>query len=158
MQPHPFLTVRFVKRFLMVFIGGILLLFIFPDYAEIIWGVILIGGVLTGLFLQSSFPQTQITVDEETISFKREFPTWHPLRKYHLHELIVPHTAWNNWVKVSLSDEEGDIQNFYLFFRDTRLSFTAETTENSDLEFWVQTKFPERPLQITTSFKKYRDS
>ena len=151
------LTVRFVKRFLFLFIGGLVFFFSFPDYSEIIWGVVLIGGILIALILQGGFPTTQITVDEDRISFKREFPSWHLLKKYHLLELIIPHSAWNNWIKLSLSDGEGGLQNFYLFFMDERLCFAAKTNENGDLEYWVQKKFPDRPLETKHSFKKYED-
>lgn len=157
MKPQPVLTVLFVKRFLALFTGGLILFFLFPDYSEMIWGVILIGGTLIWWFLQGNFPKTRITVDEETISLRRTFPGWHPLRKYYLHELIIPHPDWNKWVKVRLSDEEGDIQNFYLFFLDERLRFSVKSQENGDLEYWVQQKFPDKPLEMAFSFKKYRE-
>ncbi len=157
MKPQPMLTVRFVKRFLIVFLGGLALLFIFPDYSEIICSTVLIIGVLLLWFLKGIFPKTQITVDEETIFFKREFPFRYPLKKYYLHELVIPHTSWDSWIKVIRSNEDNEASYYYLFFKDQRLRFVAGTTQNTDLEFWVQNKFPDRPLEVNYRFGKFSD-
>ncbi|WP_294677171.1 hypothetical protein [uncultured Fluviicola sp.] len=152
------ITVRFVKRFLAVFFGYIILVFLLPaGFGGILFHGLLITGILAVVVLKHGFPQTQVIVDETTIHFKREFPSWYFLKNYYLHDLVISHKEWNNWVKIRLSDREGSIQNFYLFFMDVKLCFAAETTENNDLEFWVQTKFPERSLQTANSFRKYRD-
>jgi hypothetical protein len=152
------LTVRFVKRFLFLFIGWLVLFFSFPDYSEIIWGVLLIGGILIAMILQGGFPTTQITVDEDRISFNREFPSWHLLKKYHLHELVIPHNDWDSWIKVVYrSGEENNVSYYYLFFKDERLRFVAETAQNNNMEYWVQKKFPDRQLETKypAFFHKY---
>ncbi|WP_430406341.1 hypothetical protein [Fluviicola sp.] len=151
------LTVLFVKRFLAVFVGFLVLQFAFPDYTEILWGIFAVTGLLVFILLKSNFPTTQITVDEETIRFKREFPTWHLLKKYHLHELVIPHEDWNAWLKLVLPTENNDMIHYYLFFKDDRLRFVAETRENGDLEYWVQKKFPDRPLETEFKFGKYQE-
>lgn len=151
MKPKPMLTLLFVKRFFLVFIGGLILLFTFPQFGTIIWSIIFITGFLMLFLMQSSFPKTQITVDEETICFKRKFPSWHPLKKYYLHELIIPHADWDSWIKTIRSNEDS-AQYCYLFFKDQRLRFVAETLENGDLEYWIQKKFPDRTLETKHPF------
>ncbi len=76
---------------------------------------------------------------------------WHPLKKYYLHELIVPHEGWDSWMKIIRSNEDS-AQYYYLFFKDQRLRFVAETAENGDLEYWIEKKFPDRPLETKRPF------
>lgn len=157
MKPQPMITVRFVKRILFVFIGGIVLLCLIPGFSSVLKYLFLPVIILTMIVLQFGFPKTQITVDDETICFKRTFPNWYPLKKYYLHELTIPHSNWDNWIKVFLSDRKNNHQNYYLFFKNEHLCFAVETHQNSDLEYWIQKKFPERSLQTKNSFRKYRD-
>nr|WP_294860490.1 hypothetical protein [uncultured Fluviicola sp.] len=156
MKPQPMITVRFVKRLLSVLIGAFLLSMIFPGFATILGSIFIPVITVVVLVFQAGFPKTEITVDEETICFKRNFPSWYPLSKYYMHELTVPHADWDNWIKIVLSGEDS-MHYYYLFLKDQRLRFAAETLENADLEYWIQKKFPDRPLQLTRSFKKYRD-
>jgi hypothetical protein len=160
MEPQPILTILFVKRFLLAFVGILILQFTFPQYSGILWGVFVVIGVLIVLVFQFGFPKTQITVDEENISFKREFPAWYPLKKYYLHELIIPHTDWDTWVKVFLPrDNLNKIKCHYLFFKAQHLCFVVQTRENGNLEYWVQKKFPDRSLETeySSSFGKHRE-
>lgn len=157
MKPKPILTVLFVKRFLLVFVGFLVLQLILPEYSAILAGIFAVTGLLIFILLKSNFPTTQITVDEKAVCFKREFPTWHLLKKYHLHELVIPHTEWDTWLKLVLPTENNDMVYYYLFFKDDRLCFVAETRENGDLEYWVQKKFPDRPLETEYKFGKYQE-
>lgn len=89
MKPKPMITVRFVKRFLAVFIGYIILAFLLPPgFGGILFHVLLITGILVAVVLKYGFPQTQVIADEATIHFKREFPSWYFLKNYYLHELV----------------------------------------------------------------------
>lgn len=157
MKPQSMLTVRFVKRFLAVLIGAFLLIVFIPGISHIVGYTLVSATLLTIAVLQWGFPKTQITVDEESIRFKREFQHWNPLKKYYLNELVIPHEQWDNWVKIFLTDVENNNQNFYLFFKDDRLCFAAETRQNGDLEYWIQQKFPDRILDTRHSFKRYED-
>lgn len=104
MKPQSIITVRFVKRLLLVFVGGIVLLMLFPSLSTVFEYVFLPVALLTIIALQLLFPKTQITVDDENIYFTRKFRDWNPLKKYYLHELIIPHADWDTWIKISLSE------------------------------------------------------
>lgn len=146
MKPQPMLTVLFVKRLLFVFIAGIFLLSIFHQYSSILFDICSGAGLIIFLVLYYSFPSTQITVDEESIYFSRKFPRWHPLKKYHLHELTIPHDRWDMWVNQNVSTGDGHWENYYLFFNNDQLAFAAKATRNTVLESWIQKKFPDRPM------------
>lgn len=156
MKPQSIITVRFVKRLLLVLVGGFILLMLFPSLSKAFEYLFFPVALLTIATLQFIFPKTQITVDEETICFRRKFKDWNPLKKYYLHELIIPHADWDTWIKISLSDNDTN-KSYYLFFTDDRLSFVAETRESGDLEYWIEKKFPDRILQTKYSFRRYRD-
>lgn len=157
MNPQPMITVRFVKRLLLGLLIAFLLVIFIPGSSRILGFIFIPAVVLIGGLFQFGFPKTEVTVEEETISFKRNFPGWYPLKKYYLHELIIPHTGWNAWVKIRTSDGDGGVENYYLFFLYERLCFAAKTPEKSDMEYWIATKFPDRPLQTKHSFRKYED-
>lgn len=156
MKPQSIITVRFVKRLLLVFVGGIILLMLFPSLSTVFEYVFLPVALLTIIALQLLFPKTQITVDDENICFTRKFQDWNPLKKYYLHELIIPHADWDTWIKISLANN-GTNKSYYLFLTDDRLSFVAETRTSGDLEYWIEKKFPDRILQTKYSFRRYRD-
>jgi hypothetical protein len=117
----------------------------------------LITGILAAVVLKHGFPQTQVIADEATIHFKREFPSWYFLKNYYLHELIIPHTDWDHWLKIIHAVEDGDMEYYYLFFKNQHLKYAAKTRENNGLESWVKGKFPDRPLQISHRFWKFSD-
>jgi hypothetical protein len=157
MEPRPMLTVRFVKRLLIILISTLLLCMIFPGFSRILGYVFIPALMISVVVLKTTFPKTQVTADNEQILFRREFPSWYPLKKYFLHELIIPHTEWNNWTRILVTDNEGDKHNYYLFFMDERLCFAAEAPQDRKLEYFVQSKFPDRPLFFKQSFRKYQD-
>lgn len=156
MKPQSIITVRFVKRLLLGFVGGFVLLMMFPSLSKVFEYVLFPIALLTIVVLQLLFPTTQITVDDETICFTRKFQDWNPLKKYYLHELIIPHSDWDSWIKISISTNNTH-KNYYLFFKDDSLNFIAETRKSGDLEYWIEKKFPDRILQTKYSFRRYRD-
>lgn len=157
MEPKPMLTVRFVKCLLLVFVVIILLHFSLPPNSNILGYFIGGAALLVMIFLQLGSPRIEVTVDDERIRFNRIYSNWSPLKKYYLNELVIPHSDWDSWVKIKVSDGEDDTVNYYLFFINERLCFAAKTAENNDLEYWVEKKFPDRPLQTKYRFGKYED-
>ncbi len=155
MQPKPMLTVLFVKRFLLVFILSLLALLIFHPYQGIVWYVLISITLLVVIILQINFPKNQITVDEESICFRRDFPSWHPLRHYFLNELIIKHTDWDSWLQTIRSHGDNNHDHLYLFLKDEKLVYSVKILQNGDLEYWIQKKFPDRPLE-TKYLLKYR--
>jgi hypothetical protein len=119
----------------------------FRQQASLLWDILVSIGLVTVLVLQFSFPLTQVTVDDDLVSFKRQFPRWHPLKKYYLSELIIPHHSWDTWVRFTRNNFEHS-ENYYLFFKAGKLRYAAETKLNGELEFWVEKKFPDRPLNL----------
>lgn len=151
------LTVRFVKRLLLGLLAAFMLSIFIPGFSRVIGYIFMPAMIVVGLVFQLGFPKTEITVDETNIRFNRNFPGWYPWKKYYMQELIIPHTDWNAWIKIRISNGDAGVQNYYLFFMYERLCYAAKTAENGDLEYWVGKKFPDRPLQTKHSFGKYED-
>lgn len=155
MQPQSFLTLRFVKILLLILLGAFLLIVFVPGSSRVMGRIFLILMPIAAIgwtVLNFSFPKTKVTANEEHICFKRDFPSWHPFKKYYLHELIIPHAGWDNWIKVIRSPGQDTSKDYYLFFKEKHLRYVVQESHTGNLEPWVKKNFPDRPLETKRPF------